>query len=478
MKQLGQEFKVGMFTLLGILATGGIFLVLSPRSFDRGLVHSYYTVLEDASGILPRTHVKTNGVTVGKVKEVRLEINQTRVVLEVDASVKIPNGSTVEVRTVGLLGDKFIEIMRNKAATPEDGLVKDGDFIPRATDGTDMTALISIAGSIAKDVKRVTSAFAGVLGDKAGEDKIRGIVENIESITENAKGILADNRSDVRQLIANIKEASITIAKVMDEGNREKIDRIIASFDTTMQDVKAASHSIRLASDKIERGEGTIGRLINDDKTLTELEGAIKEIRDVISPASKLEVAVDYHGELRRDESAQNYFNLQFKTRPDRYYIIGFTDRETDKIQTTTATENQASGEVKTTEVRRTERALRYNLQYAKRWYFAALRFGLFESTGGVASDFYLWKDRLKFSFEAFEFKSKDNPYRNVAHLKTYASVLFFNHVYAMIGVDDLTRLDADTGKVNKTPNVFFGAGFNFNDDDIKALFGAASLAR
>ncbi len=475
MKPLGLEFKVGLFTLLGLVATGYLFFVLSPRSFDSKNTMNYYTVLKDASGIMPKTHVKTNGVSVGKVKDVQLEVDHTKVIIEVDAEVRIPQGSTIDVRTVGLLGDKFIEITR----APDTGVyLKDGDLIPRSTDSTDMTELLSTAGSIAKDIKRITGTLANVLGEEDGEQRVRNIVANIESIAENAKGILADNRADIRRLVGNLEQASHNVRELLDDDNREKIDRIIASFDQAMEDVKSATHNIRTVSDKVERGEGTLGRLINDDKALAELEGAIKDIRDVISPANKLQIAVDYHGEVRKDETTQNYFNMLFKTRPDRFYLVGFTEHDYERVETTTTTEAVDATSTRTTELKDSDAKLRFNLQFGKRWYFVALRFGLFESTGGFASDFYLFRDRFRLSLEAFDFRSKDNPIRRVAHLKAYASILFFNHLYAMVGVDDPTRTDRLTGKQQKVPNYFFGAGLTFNDDDIKAIFGAAALAR
>ncbi len=66
---------------------------------------------------------------------------------------------------------------------------------------------------------------------------------------------------------------------------------------------------------------------------------------------------------------------------------------------------------------------------------------------------------------------------RSVAHSKTYASVLFYDHIYLMAGVDDPTKFDkrGDAGKLQKT-NYFIGAGLTFNDQDLKALFGAAAL--
>lgn len=470
------EYRVGLFSLLGITATLAAIFVLRPDMFSRQETRSFYTVLEDATGILEKTHVKTNGVTIGKVKFIQLGTNATKVGIEIRNDVFIPKGSRVIVRTVGFLGDKFIEIRR--PSNVDQGI--DGDsYIPQATDASDLTEVIELVGSIAKDIKKVTTNLASVLGDDRGEQSMAEIVENIQQFTHDARGILEDNRSDVRELVANIREFSASVKDVVDDENRERIDRILANFDQSMEDVKGATKSINLIAAKVENGEGTIGRLVNDDQALEELEGALKDIRKVLAPVTKIKLKVDVNTFVRRDETTQTYFNLVFKTRPDAYYLIGFSDfsARTKDVVTETIDSDGTDGTTRNKETITEEKQLRFNLQLAKRWGRFAARLGLFDSAGGVAGDVYFWRDRVRLSFEMFDFADKDDEVRRTAHLRAYASVLFFNHIYALAGIDDPTRLDPDTGETAKDINYYFGAGLSFTDQDLRSIFGMAAIA-
>lgn len=477
MNNWGTEFRVGVFTLLGLAVTVFAIFVISPDLFDTQKKSRYYTILKDAAGILPKTHVKTNGVNIGKVYSVELADDATKVVVEINRDVKVPQGSVIEVRTVGFLGDKFLEIKRKSESSE---MIPEGGLIPRSTDTVELNEVISTVGGIAQDIKKITANLSKVLGDQRGEERITNIVDNIEQFTKDAKGILQENRDNVKTLVENFKEVSSTLRDVLDEENKEKVDRIIAALDRSMTEVEGATKNINLIAAKVERGEGTLGRLINDDDTIDDLQGAIKDLRNVLAPVANLQVGVDYHGEFRKDESTQHYFNLNLYTRPNHYYIIGFTDTKNDVVDTTTETidGDNSDSVVRSKETINRERALKFNLQFARRWYWAAVRFGLFESTGGLAADFYLWRDRLRFTAEAFDFSDKGDKIRKTAHLKAYASVLFFDHLSAMVGVDDPTKYDAATGKVKKDKNYFFGAGLSFNDQDLKALFGIAAMAK
>ncbi len=505
--KLGTEMKVGIFTIVGIVVLIYMFVVLSPRAFNSSSVNSYYTVVTDAAGIVPKTHVRTNGVSVGKVEEVVLEASRSKLIFSIDTSVKIPVGSKIEVRTRGFLGETFLEVVRG----PDAGeYIANGGMIPLSEDTIGMTQLVSVLGAIAKDVKQVTTSLAAALGNKDGERKLVNIVDNIENSTVTIRGMLEDNRAkvgnllsnlektseslrsaigdrpeDLKAVVQNIKETtaklrgfSDSLSEILDHENKEKIERIIAQFDQTMDDVKHTASNVRLVSEKIERGEGTIGRLVNDDAVITDIQSAIKDIRQVLAPANKLQVTVSYRGEVY-ESSTQHYFNLYFRTRPDKFYLLGFTDVANSVRDEVTTTEQSIKDGVTTTKTSENfseKRNLRFNLQFGKRWSNLVVRFGLFESTGGIGADFFLFSDKLKFTAEVYDF-DKASKLRRTAHGKAYASYLLFNHVYAIAGINDPTQYDVD-GKVKTKLSPFFAAGLEFNDDDIKAIAGAAALAK
>lgn len=512
MGNLGTEFKVGLFTIIAGAIIAYMFFVLSPEYFVNDEYKRYYSIVRDAAGIVTKTHVKTNGVIVGKVVSISLQANQTRLDFEIKGTVKIPEGSSIAIKEKGLLGDVFLEIIRGDDTGQ---YIEDGGFLPPADDQVSLSALISVAGSIGKDIKEVTGILAKVLGGNEGERDIKQIVDDVKGLAENARLLIEENRAGVKEIVsdiqsttntlrnvlggkegdlneiitnvrlatADLREFSVAIRDIVNDENKEKIDKIIAAFDHTMEDVEVTAKNIRLVADKIEKGEGTIGKLVNDDDTLTDLQAAINDVREVLSPATKLQLAVDYHGLVRKDETTQHYFNTYLRTRPDKFYLLGFTDHSETVVETQVETLNPQDvsddnvGSVTKSRERIVEnRAIRFNVQFGKRWHFAQLRFGLFESTGGIASDFFLLSDRIKLSLEAFNWSSTSTK-RRTAHLKAYASILFFKHIYAVVGVDDITRLDPDTGNISNDPNYFLGAGLNFDDHDLKALFGTAAIA-
>ena len=515
MRRMGTEVKVGIFSLCSMAIIAYMVFVLSPDTFNNKNGSKYFTVVTDAAGIVKNTHVKTNGVTVGKVSDILLDLNNTRIVFSVDQSVQIPIGSSVAIREKGLLGDVFLEIIR---AEDNGQYIAPNTMVPPSGDSVNISELVSIAGSVGKDIKEVTSILAAVFGGEDGKDSIKDILSNMKEIVANSNAIVKENRDDIRSVVAslketttslrdilggqesdlkvmlsdfktttkNLKEFSKSMRDVMDPQNKETINNIIASFDKTMHNVELTSKNVKLVADKIEQGEGTLGKLINDDQSIEHINAAIKDIREVLAPATKSQLIVDYRGEVRKDSSTQHYFNTYMQTRPDKFYLLGFTDlaesvteRLVEKLEPESTSSEVIVDEtspIKTRERTTVSKAIRFNLQFGKRWNFAQLRFGLFESSGGIASDLYLFGDRLSLSLEAFDWNNQSLN-RETAHFKVYGKLMFWKHISAVFGVDDISRFKGGGSRAIDEPNYYVGGGINFDDRDLKSLLGAASLA-
>lgn len=501
MRPFGVEFRVGIFILLASAAIIVIFFFLNPDSFSGGDYKTYYTITDNAEGIVEKTHIRTNGVTVGRVAEIILLTNRTKIVLEVRKDVEIPIESVVEIRSRGLLGDKYIEIIRS----PLTEMAEDGAELASSSDSLSAEEVIAFMGRIAKDIKKITNSLANSFASEDGQGRIEMIFENMSSLLVDLREVVTENRGDLsatlahlrkaaagaekvvtnsggdlEQILANLEEVSTSLNMMLGEDGRRKFNSILTKFDDSLSDIRDTAGRIKLVSTNLEEGKGTLGRLLSDDSTIDKIEETLEGINEVIAPASKLQVEVDYHGEIRADKTSQHYFNLLFRTRQDKYYLFGVTDlgeRVTVTHRDTTPLEDGGEHLSYQKETITDDKALRFNVQFARRWYDVTLRFGLFESKGGVATDFHLLDDHLQLTLEAFDWNSKGSKVRKLAHFKAYAKLVFLRHLTLIAGIDDPTLLATDSNELRTNLNYFFGAGFSFTDDDLKGFLGTAALA-
>lgn len=110
MSNLTTEFKVGLFTVVGIAVLVSTAIILGGNPFA-GKKQHFYTLLPNANGVAARTQVRTSGVSVGAVTSVEILGSGARINFDVNSDVKIPKGSVIEVKARGILGDVYIEIL-------------------------------------------------------------------------------------------------------------------------------------------------------------------------------------------------------------------------------------------------------------------------------------------------------------------------------------------------------------------------------
>jgi phospholipid/cholesterol/gamma-HCH transport system substrate-binding protein len=179
--------------------------------------------------------ISLSGVHVGNVKSFTFipEENKLDVALKIDAQYlpRITEGAAVDVRTQGALGDKFIFII---PGDPNAKPLKDGDKIPVAPP-TDLLSVISEKSSdLTKffDILNEIHKFTKTLNAENRADRIfKNLAETSQDLRATAK--------DAREFMAEVRsQDSKKITSTVD-----KLDRILT---------------------KIDRGDGSLGALIND----------------------------------------------------------------------------------------------------------------------------------------------------------------------------------------------------------------------
>jgi len=209
MKKYSNEFKVGIFVILCILG-------LSYLTYRTGKLnikkdgYSIYVVFDDVAGLQKKAPVMLNGFEVGKVEDVKIayDNNKTKVILKLwlNKDAKVRANPTVSIKTLGLMGEKYIRISSSEG----------GDFIKPETilQGRpygDMDALLDQAqvisgnvNSLTEEVKKLTVNLNYTV--EGNQDRISQIVKNLEATTKNFEEFSADIKNHPWKLLFKTKE--------------------------------------------------------------------------------------------------------------------------------------------------------------------------------------------------------------------------------------------------------------------------------
>jgi phospholipid/cholesterol/gamma-HCH transport system substrate-binding protein len=444
------EFKVGLLVLIvaGIIA--GMSLSVSSDTSYLSSHKDAWFYLEDASGLVEKSGVRMAGIQIGIIKKIRLENGQARVEMSLEGDAPVTKSARIEIRPNGILGDKHVEVV---AGDPRDPPLRSGEQFLVVDDRASMDRLIN---EVAKITKNLTVVAENIKSATEGDtDKPIGrIVKNVETITNNLAEFTSGQKDNVAAILDNLRDTTDTINDMVndetDEGLKSTLKRSMARVDNAMKNIDEVTT-------KINSGKGTIGKLINDDRTVEELNTAIAGVNGYLDAGAKLQSSLDFHSNyLMTDHAAKTFLNVQLQPGLDRYYEIGVVSDAQGVTQNTTTT-TDANGTVSTVrEQKRFENQIKFNALFAKNFYNFTVKGGVIENTGGLGVDYFMLKRALRLSVEAFDFAN--------VNVRAQARYSIFSGLYVNAGGENL----ASQGP--RSSNAFVGAGLFLTNDDLKLL--------
>lgn len=446
-KKMGVEVRVGLFALFCIFIIAYATVKLGDRDVVAGGGYKLTMTMESAIGIKTKTPVEIAGIQIGVVKKIELdEFNRAKVVLLIRNNVKLPEGTTAYVRTKGFMGETFIELRPGQQG---------GETIAKNTeipyDGVtgDVNMLLTQFNDIAKDIKSVTGSLKGMVGSDDSSPVYRA-VNNIDKFTAALQELTVSNEANLNKIIANLATLTGDLKGVV-ENRKADVEKTLANLSSI--------------TGKVDSGQGTIGKLVNDDATVQKLNGAVDNLSDALGSLKRLETEVGYHTEyLTGTHDFKQYVHLNLLPTPDKGFLFEFvSDPNPNPTRVTQTTQITAGGVASTVQTKTStvdENKFRISAELAKKFYDFTLRGGIIESTGGIGLDYDKGPAGLHFS--AFDFSTQ---YNQRPHLKLLGNVNITKSLYVVGGADDFINK-------NQPRDWFVGAGFRLVDDDIKSLLG------
>lgn len=476
MRAISPEAKVGIFVVLTVLAIAYLSIRINKTGLSFDNTRKIYVNFENASGLLARTPVEYAGIRVGTVRRIDLVNNKARVEVDLDSKVPVYQDSIVALHNRGILGEKILTISGGGNA-PE---VPDGGSLDAKDSGQDFDKAIQNFNDVAKAVKDLI-----VGGD--GKPSLRDIVSNVNDISEDLRTVIRSNRremsdivknvneftgmlnnGDLKRIVSNLRETSETVKRFVAEANPDLKD-VIQDFKATMDKVDNTVASLNRIVAKVERGEGTVGKLLSDETTINKVNTTLDGVNEFVGRLKRLEIAVGFRGEyLSTARETQTVASFRFQPSYDKYFLFEFTNGplEFSKESTTVTNTTTSPGtSVTTTEMVKKNKFM-FTALFAKRFYDLVLKAGLIRSSGGFGAEYYLFKDHLSFGFDAFDFSRDQN-----LHFRAYAAAHLFKILHLNGGVDDVFH-------EFKRRNYFGGIGIMLTDNDLKSLVGLAPLVQ
>ncbi len=341
MPKVTHAAKVGLFLVVCAAA-----LTLVLRMIDKGgggggayVVHAY---LKDATGLAVHSRVTIAGIPVGTIDTVSLENNHARFDIRIHKDVVLYDNATIGKKSALVLGESMLVLT---AGTEDHRRLQNGDEITHVIEFTETADVLDEVKQIADKVRLVAEQLANAIGSERGGQNMSAILENLANATEAMNTTIRENREYLRDTLRNVDRITTNsgpeMAKIL--ANVRQITEDVRALTAaehqgtpggdlreTVSNLKEATKTLQEALNhtnsvaaRIDRGEGTVGRLTKDETLINEVQGTVEGVNDFVGGLTRLQTIVGLRTDYNfLENTIKSYVSLRLQPREDKYYEI------------------------------------------------------------------------------------------------------------------------------------------------------------
>jgi phospholipid/cholesterol/gamma-HCH transport system substrate-binding protein len=275
MNNLQQSARVGLFFLLGLALTWVTFETLRGGKVFKDQGYNLIAGFESLKELKDGDEVRMAGVKIGEVEKTRLAGRRAEAVLRIAEDVKIKSDAVATIVMAGLIGTNYIAIDLGTDAAPD--LPPGAEIKTKAS--PDLNAVMSQIGELGK---KLEGALGNLGGAFSGDGKSPGIIQKIDTlVTENRESI-AKTTANLQQITDKVNKGEGTLGKLINDPKLH--DDLLITLGEIKQgaaDAKTFIANAQAIIDEVKKGKGAIGALVYDQKAADDLKASIANFRSV-----------------------------------------------------------------------------------------------------------------------------------------------------------------------------------------------------
>ena len=450
------ELKVGLLALVTMLSVVFMSIQVTKNQSGFGDYLEYKTLVDDASGIFPKTPIKVAGITAGRIKKIELEGNNALITFEVLEQVKVTKGSVLKIKAVGFLGDKFLEV---QVDTSSKEILPEGSLMASHTKGG-MEGLIQNSNKILEDVADIVTSLKDAVAPLTEIlDDTKDVMKTLLDISKDMQDMIGDNKEGLKSIVKNFESISEDLAYHADMNEEDSLIYDMKKIGPILDDVKAMSADLKNIINDVKKGKGTIGQFIVDQEISDKVKETLSSVQKMVGRVDSIRTELDMYSGYNSEDGALTEMGLRIHPSPERFYLFGVATSNVG-AKKKTHTEIETDGVLSISDKVEYERdSYRFNLQLGRKIHNFSVRGGIFESTGGLGFDYDYQSIGTRLSLDVFDYREDIG-----INIKLYSEFQMWNVFYGKLSVSDLVSSDYRNYSVS--------AGLRFNDEDLKSIMG------
>ncbi len=284
--KLSKEVKTGIFAFVSILLfIFGYNYLKGTDLLSKSKV--FYVTYTNVGGLENAAPVTVNGYKIGKVLNIDFAPsgNALMVKFSVEKDFKFSKNSVVKLASGGFLGGKYLSIIPTESQQPE---AKTGDMLKGEIEQGMIESMTTGLKPMEQKMNKVMTNIDSLLINLNNvldtttqqnlKQTIAGLNQTVKSFkttSSNLNAILAENKTKLATTFTNLETTSSNFSKLSDSLAQLRIKPM-------MQDLQVTISKFKGIATQLESGEGSVGKLLKDEKLYDNLEGASKQLEQLL----------------------------------------------------------------------------------------------------------------------------------------------------------------------------------------------------
>jgi phospholipid/cholesterol/gamma-HCH transport system substrate-binding protein len=305
--KLSKESRIGIAVVLSLVLFYWGFNFLKGKNFFSG-GRTYFATFTRTGGLLTSAPVLARDFQVGVVDKIYFHPNDTgRIIVRFiifEKNLKLPEDSKISIFATDPLGTRGLRIDLGKSAK----LANSGDTLKNAIVSPTLTEQLSETfNPVSQRVESVVSSLDSLLviirnvfdaktqkSLSGSFQSVEGSMKALEHASDELNTLVSNERRKIGKILGNIESVSSNLAK-----NNEKLASIFtnvnqisdqlarAQVEQTMLSLNKTAESLKLISEGIQAGSGTLGKLVKDDSLYVNLNSSAANLSKLLDDLEK-----------------------------------------------------------------------------------------------------------------------------------------------------------------------------------------------
>jgi phospholipid/cholesterol/gamma-HCH transport system substrate-binding protein len=291
--KISREIKTGVVAVSALVLFIWGFNFLDGKNLLNPKVPTYFAEYTNVQGLNSASKVTINGFQVGKVQKIIFNKDPKKkgqfiVEFSVEADLEFSKKSIAKIYSEGIMGGKALAVVPSY----EGEMAKPGNYLSGEVE-SDIFSSVSeklnpLQAKVESVIVQADSLLVGMndVLDKKTRNHLRASIEQLNAsmvhfkeVSENLNLMLAQNKSTIEKTVKNAEQITGKVNVLTDNLNTEIKEAKIAE---TVKELKSTLDNINNIVTGLDKGDGSLGKLLKDEKMYSNLTNASKELEELL----------------------------------------------------------------------------------------------------------------------------------------------------------------------------------------------------